>query len=552
MAKAGTLTVKIVGDSKGFERTMGKVQGGMSKFATGAAKYGKVAAVGVGAAATGAFMLGQEVLNTGAKLTAWRKKTATVFEGSADDIRDWADDNNETFGVTDDQLAGLAASFGDLLKPMGFTAKQAADMSMDVVGLSGALSEWSGGQRTAAEVSDILAKAMLGEREGLKELGISITEAEVQTRLLEKGQNDLTGAALQQAKAIATQELIFEKSKDAQQAYAEGGNEALRAQNNLKAGVAELREQLADRLLPIVTKVTQWLADNLPAALDKAGQIAANLKAKWDEVFPAIKATTETVINAVRQIIETFTTVALSLWARFGDTIVRFVTESWNNVRQVIAGALNVIQGIYETFAGLFTGDWGRMWDGIKQILDGAWQAITGSVQQSLNQVRAIFSAGWAALQDVVMAGVRAVVDAFIGMAESVVGAAASAFSWVPGIGPKLKEAEAAVGRFRDDVNAKLGGIRDRQIVVDIIGRWNIPQPPSGVRAGGLAGVFHAGGTYNAPRPGGEGLALLRDGERVSTPTEPHNAGPHRDPAEDGRLMARAFASEMRRLARAG
>ena len=550
MAK-GTLTVKIVGDASNFERTMGKVQGGLGKFASGAAKYGKVAAVGVSAAAVGAAALGQEVLNTGAKLTAWRQKTATVFEGSASDVRKWADSNNEAFGVTDDELSGLAASFGDLLKPMGFTAQQAADMSMDVVGLSGALSEWSGGQRSAAEVSEILAKAMLGERESLKELGISITEADVQQRLLAKGQNELTGAALEQAKAIATQELIFEKSKDAQKAYAEGGNEALRAQNNLKAGIAELREQLADRLLPIVTQVTQWMADNLPAALDKAGKIAAQLKATWDQVFPQIKTTTETVINAVRTVIETFTSVVTALWSRFGETIVRFATEAWNNARQVIDGALNVIRGIFETFAGLFTGDWGRMWDGVKQIVSGAWDVISGSVRQGLNAVRTVFTAGWQAVQDVVLGGVRLVVDSFIGMAESIVGAAASAFSWVPGIGPKLAEARDAIGRFRDEANARIDGIRNRQIIVEIIGRWNIPQPPTGVRGGGLAGVYHAGGTFTASRPGGEGLALLRDGERVSTPTEQHGPGDV-DWGEAGRQMARAYAGEMRRLARAG
>ena len=43
------------------------------------------------------------------------------------------------------------------------------------------LRAWSGGQTSAAEVSDILAKAMLGETDGLKQLGISISQDEVNT-----------------------------------------------------------------------------------------------------------------------------------------------------------------------------------------------------------------------------------------------------------------------------------------------------------------------------------------------------------------------------------
>ena len=60
---------------------------------------------------------------------------------------------------------------------------------------------------------------MLGEREQLKSLGISITEADVKQRLLKMGMEDLTGVQLQQAKATATQQLIFEKSTDAQAAF---------------------------------------------------------------------------------------------------------------------------------------------------------------------------------------------------------------------------------------------------------------------------------------------------------------------------------------------
>jgi hypothetical protein len=65
---------------------------------------------------------------------------------------------------------------GDLLKPMGFTADQAADMSTEMVGLAGALSAWSGGTIDAAGVADIMTKAMLGETDGLKALGISMGE----------------------------------------------------------------------------------------------------------------------------------------------------------------------------------------------------------------------------------------------------------------------------------------------------------------------------------------------------------------------------------------
>ena len=50
---------------------------------------------------------------------------------------------------------------------------------------------------------------------------------------------------------------------------------------------------------------------------------------------------------------------------------------------------------------------------------------------------------------------------------------------------------------------------------------------------------LHTGGTYTADHPGGEGLAVIRDGERVSTPTEPSAPAYMRMHPDDLRTMAR-------------
>lgn len=222
---------------------------------------------------------GAELFRLGQNVEVANVKIETVFEGSASTIRQWADANNESFGLTDTQLAGLAANFGDLLKPMGFTAAQAAEMSSEVVGLSGALSAWSGGQRSAAEVAQILGKAMLGERESLKELGISIMQADVDARVAAMGMDHLTGAALQQAKAIATQQLIFEKSTDAQRAWTDGSMENVRATNELKAAWNEAKESMAEGLLPVFNEAVQ-MGSRLVGAFQEGG-----LSGLWDQIL---------------------------------------------------------------------------------------------------------------------------------------------------------------------------------------------------------------------------------------------------------------------------
>lgn len=283
MASNGQVTIRIVGDTSDAQKAIGEFEGKLGGFGGKVKTFAAGAAGGFAAAfaVDKVLAFGADLVGLGTKVEVWRQKTKTVFEGQAADVQKWADDNNEAFGITDDELAGLAASFGDLLKPMGFTSSAAADMSKTVVGLSGALSAWSGGQRSAAETSDILAKAILGERDGLKSLGISISEADVQYRLAQKGQEKLTGAALDQAKALATQELILMKSTDAQKAWTDGSMDNIKTQNELKATFAEVKEQLAAKLLPVFNSVAAWLVkDGIPAAerfggaaVDMAGDI---------------------------------------------------------------------------------------------------------------------------------------------------------------------------------------------------------------------------------------------------------------------------------------
>ena len=186
-----------------------------------------------------------QLAQTSRELDQLDQKANIVFGSTLPQITEAAKENANALGLTTNEYIKSAAAIQDLLVPMGFTRQAAADISTQLVDLSGALSEWSGGQSSSAEVADILNKALLGEREQLKSLGISISEADVSTRLLEKGQKGLTGELLQQAKAQATLELITERSTDAQAAFAENAGSATRQTAKLSASIRQIGEDVA-------------------------------------------------------------------------------------------------------------------------------------------------------------------------------------------------------------------------------------------------------------------------------------------------------------------
>lgn len=249
------------------DKSTSKMQGSWSKvkglLSTGAKWF-------AGISAASALVI-PRLLDSGVALEALGNKAKVVFsDGSLAQVQAWAKGVAGSFGMTTSQAVAMAASMGDLFKPMGFTADQAAKLATGLGDMSGALSAWSGGKQSAVEVSDTLTKALLGERDGLKALGISISEADVQARLAANGTAQLTGKQLEQAKAAATLQLIQEKSTDALKAWTDGSMDAAKDANKAKASFAQLVEVLTKGLFPVIESL-------LPAAT-QLGETLADLE----------------------------------------------------------------------------------------------------------------------------------------------------------------------------------------------------------------------------------------------------------------------------------
>ncbi|MEO7176149.1 MAG: hypothetical protein ABI002_10190, partial [Saprospiraceae bacterium] len=231
---------------------------------------------------------GKELFKTAVSMDLLSKKAKTVFGESTGFVEEFATKNAAAMGLTRSQYIGAAAAIGDLLIPMGFQRKEGAQLSTQLVNLSGALAEWSGGKRTAVEVSEILSKAMLGEREQLKELGISIKEEDVTRELQIRKMDKLTGQSLEQAKAMVTLDLITRKSTDAQTAFASGSDGLARSQSRLTAGLEVIKEKLALSLIPIFAKLVGGLADTV-AGSDKASVAVSNLQTEFNRDIETLK-----------------------------------------------------------------------------------------------------------------------------------------------------------------------------------------------------------------------------------------------------------------------
>jgi len=246
----------------------------------------KLAGLAAGAfAADQIIQYGTELFKLGNEMQLLERKAQTVFAQTLPQVTLQAERNAAAMGLTTSQYIDQAAAIADLLIPMKFQREEAAQISTELVNLSGALSEWTGGQIDAENVSKILGKAILGEREELKQLGISIQEADVKARLAEKGLSNLTGEMLQQAKASATLELILEKSTDAQAAFASNADLGARKQAELSARLQEVSEKLAIALIPVFNRLVIIAED----AVDILNSVADAVSKMSDPAAAAVK-----------------------------------------------------------------------------------------------------------------------------------------------------------------------------------------------------------------------------------------------------------------------
>ena len=255
MARDRELKVKILGDSSGAQKAFkevddaaGRSEGRLSKV-SGAVKgmFGTAVVGAIGG-------IGKKLFDLGADFETLRAKAETVFGTTAiEEVRDWAEESANQMGLTAREAEALAAGLGDLLIPLGFARDRAADMSTKVLGLAGALSQWTGGQKDAAEVADILQDAILGERDSLKQLGIQIEAEEVKAAAALIKAKDASGEMTDaQAEALATVELLFAKSSDAQTAYNDDVKTTNERLAESKAKLKELRDEIATRVHPAV------------------------------------------------------------------------------------------------------------------------------------------------------------------------------------------------------------------------------------------------------------------------------------------------------------
>lgn len=276
MANLADLVVRITAQTKEFDKAIQQTKKKTEGVESGIAKTTStiknlVTGVGVAVLVTKIGEVASASIELASEAEETRAKFNTAFKGIEEDASAVAENLAKNYGLARSESEQLLAGTGDLIKGFGATATEALNISGKVQALSVDLASYNNLQGGASRASDILTKAFLGERDALTSLGIKISEADVKQRLLEKGQENLTGQSLLLAKGQATLELATKQSDDAIGDFARTSESYANVTRRAEAATKDLQVELGRSLLPTSTVVKGLFGDIV-------GEIAAYVR----------------------------------------------------------------------------------------------------------------------------------------------------------------------------------------------------------------------------------------------------------------------------------
>lgn len=262
MTTIGKLSFEIDGDNKKLNNKINESENKTKGLGKSFVNTGNIIkTVFASAAVIGIARVGKSLIKAASDAEETNNKFRVTFRGLEDSARQAADVLTSSYGFANQEAEKLLSNTGDLLTGFGFQRDAALDLSLNVQKLARDLGSFNNVSTDRA--SESLTKALLGEVESLKSLGIVIQQGTKDYRDRLAAIVADTGATELQAKAQLNYQIALEQSGNALGDFFRSSESFANAQKTLDERTKDLREELGKNLLPIATKFTILLGESI-------------------------------------------------------------------------------------------------------------------------------------------------------------------------------------------------------------------------------------------------------------------------------------------------
>jgi hypothetical protein len=288
MATVAKLNVQIGAELSGLQKSLKSAQASLESFGRSASAIGSSMSTFITAPIVGGLGLAVKAASDAEETFS---KFATVFRDVGAEAEDAFQTLRKEYGLSAQASKQLLGDTGDLLTGFGFAQDEALRLSTEVQKLAVDLASFTNFSGGAEGASQALTKALLGERESVKSLGIAILEEDVQKQMAINTAKGLTFATERQAKAQATLDLAIRQSQNAIGDYERTSDSFANQFRLLQTRIDDLTVTIGTRLLPFAEKLLDMangVADSLENMSDEALQSKINMAIFVAALGPAI------------------------------------------------------------------------------------------------------------------------------------------------------------------------------------------------------------------------------------------------------------------------
>jgi len=264
----------------------------------------KSVAVGVTAALGGLAAAARAIDFTGAAIQGARDLERnyagleSVFKGSTQQMKDFGESASE-MGLSMNEAAKATTFIGSVLKQSGFSIQETAGLTEELVELGADLALTYGYDVQEALLG--MTALFRGEYDPIEKFGVAMKQSEIDAEKAARGLDGLTGAAERFADQQIRVEFLMERAGDAMGAFERQSGNLTVQQMRLRAEFENLRDTVADDLLPPIADFTGGLREIVEDVGPDLESMFSDLAPVLDDLgqasLPVLQAAIEGVIE---------------------------------------------------------------------------------------------------------------------------------------------------------------------------------------------------------------------------------------------------------------
>lgn len=233
---------------------------------------------------------GKQCIDAASSLQEVANVVDVTFGASAQKINDWAKQNASSFGLSETAAKRYAGTYGTMAKQFDMTADQAAAMAIELTKLTGDIASFYNIDDKAAATK--LKAIFTGETEALKELGVVMTQTQLDAYAMANGWNKTTKDMTEQEKVVLRYQYTMEKLGHAQGDFMRTSDGYANSVRTLKLELEDLKVEIGNELIPVAAQGIGALGEVIKAVGPAVVSVAQSIRyyaLAWSQASQATK-----------------------------------------------------------------------------------------------------------------------------------------------------------------------------------------------------------------------------------------------------------------------